>query len=317
MAVFTKVDINDAKALLKNYDLGELLDLRGISAGIENTNYFLDTTTGSYVLTIFEVLTFEQLPFYIGFMKHLSARGLLVPEPQVDHQGQMIGVFKNKPFVIATKLKGQYSPLPSVADCQLTATIQAQIHIAGKDYSIVQKNLRGLSWWQEKFPEIKPFLTAEQLSMYESLLEEQIEFHQSDIYQSLPEGPCHCDLFRDNVLIDGDQMGGVIDFYFAGVDKFLFDVAVSVNDWCIDRDKQNNPTALNLEKVNVWLQAYERVRPFTPEEKEVWPLMLKTAGLRFWTSRLYDYYLPRPADDLKPHDPTWFEHLLKNRMMGR
>src|SRR5690606_37856686 len=171
----------------------------------------------------------------------------------------------------------------------------------------------GLASWQDTVPHVLPFLTDYQATMLRTTLAEQTAFAQSPTYAALPAGPAHCDLFRDNVLFDGTfetpRMGGFIDFYFAGCDTWLFDVAVSVNDWCIER----NSGAFIEEKLDAWLQAYAQVRPFTPAERQAWPLLLQAAALRFWTSRLFDYFLPRPAQTLKPHDPRHFERVLRER----
>ena len=313
MAVFTPVSEHDAQQLLTHYTLGELVSLRGITAGIENTNYFLTTTQGEYVLTIFEVLTQTQLPFYIELMHHLATHKVPVPEPQTLRDGTRLTTLHGKPCAIVSKLSGGYEPDPSAAHCALAGQTLAQAHLAGKNFGIQQPNLRGLPWWQETIPKVLPFLSAPQTELITQVLEEQTRFADSDTYRALPFGPAHCDLFRDNVLFDGtfDQprMGGIIDFYFAGCDTWLFDVAVSVNDWCIHR----NTGELQLNKVQAWLDAYASVRPFTDAEKQAWPVLLQAAALRFWISRLYDFYLPRPAQTLKPHDPRHFERILLER----
>jgi len=312
MAVFTPVSNADAEALLKQYSLGELVALEGISAGIENTNYFLDTTKGRYVLTLFEVLTFEQLPFYIELMNHLAERGVPVPWPQRLNNQQLITELHQKPCVIVTRLKGSSVLDPEIEHCQLSAEILADIHLAAQNFSIHQPNLRGLPWWQEKIPALYPFLDNAQKKLIDEALQEQLALSRSSLYQELPYGPGHCDLFRDNVLFEQAhpaQMGGVIDFYFAGCDRWLFDVAVTVNDWCIDHQ-----TGLFDEaRLGAWLQAYHQKRPFTATEEQLWPAMLRAAALRFWVSRLYDYYLPREAETLTPHDPTHFEKILQQR----
>lgn len=316
MAVFTSVSLSDAQELLQHYTLGDVVSLRGITAGIENTNYFLTTTQGEYVLTLFEVLTFEQLPFYIELMHHLAQQGIPVPEPQTRTDGQRIGSLHGKPCSIVTRLQGGYEPAPGPLHCQLAGATLAKAHLAGQSFEHYQPNLRGLSWWTATIPKVLPFLTAEQAAMITSTLQEQQTFAQSPDYATLPSGPAHCDLFRDNVLFDGTfenpRMGGFIDFYFAGCDTWLFDVAVSVNDWCIDPASG----AFVPEKVTAWLDAYAQVRPFTATEKSVWPLVLQAAALRFWVSRLYDFFLPRPAQTLKPHDPRHFERILTLRRTG-
>jgi len=314
MAVFTSVTEQDAHALLAHYKLGQLTKLQGIRAGIENTNYFLDTRsgpdTGRYVLTLFEVLSHAQLPFYIELMHHLARHGLPVPEPQTRRDGKRLGTLHGKPCSIVTCLPGKSELHPTARHCELAAALLAQVHLAGRDFSIQQPNLRSLPWWQHTIPQLLPFLSEAQAALIQDELAAQTKFYASPLYERLPRGVAHCDLFRDNALFDGTadapRMGGFIDFYFAGWDAWLFDVAVSVNDWCIDHDT----THFAPDLLHAWLHAYAAQRPFTEAERAAWPMMLRGAALRFWTSRLYDLHLPRDAQTLQAHDPAHFERLL-------
>ncbi|OZI70773.1 homoserine kinase [Bordetella genomosp. 12] len=313
MAVFTPVSDQDARALLETYDIGELVSLRGITAGIENTNFFLHTTRGEYVLTLFEVLTQQQLPFYIELMHHLAERGIPVPQPQTLRNGSRLTTLHGKPAAIVSRLPGGYEPAPGPRHCALTGATLARAHKAAADFPLHQPNLRGLNWWLDTAPKVVPFLTPQQAQLLEQELIAQQAAAAAPERALLPSGPAHCDLFRDNVLFagtfDSPLMGGFIDFYFAGCDTWLFDVAVAVNDWCIDRDTGE----FLPELVQSWLAAYAKERPFTDAERRAWPLMLRAAALRFWLSRLYDYFLPRPAQTLKPHDPRHFERVLQAR----
>lgn len=313
MAVFTPVSVSEARTLLKEYSLGNLVSLQGIDAGIENTNYFLDTSDGRYILTLFEVLTHEQLPFYIELMLHLAEQGIPVPWPQRLNNGQLVTVLHEKPCAIVTRLNGRSVKQPNALHCALSAQVLADIHRAGQSFTQVQPNLRGLNWWKDTIPKVTEFLTAEQNNLIQHALQEQLMISQRPEYEALPQGPSHCDLFRDNVLFSGTPeaptMGGVIDFYFAGCDHWIFDVAVTVNDWCIHQDTGE----FNEELLTTWLRAYHQRRPFTPAECALWPYMLRAAALRFWVSRLYDYYKPREAESLTPHDPTHFERILSLR----
>jgi len=317
MAVFTSISETDAQALLTHYTLGRLVKLQGIRAGIENTNYFLDTengpNSGRYVLTLFEVLGHAQLPFYIELMHHLAQRGLPVPEPQTRKDGARLGSLHGKPCSIVTCLPGRSESQPSSQHCALAAATLAQMHLAAKDFPLQQPNLRSLPWWQQTIPQILPFLSTEQAALIQDELAAQTAFYASDLYGCLPRGASHCDLFRDNALFDGTReaprLGGFIDFYFAGWDAWLFDVAVTVNDWCIVHET----AAFEPQLLQSWLHAYAAVRPFTGQEREAWGMMLRGAALRFWTSRLYDLHLPRDAQTLQAHDPTHFERLLRLR----
>lgn len=309
MAVFTKVTLDDARALLARYRIGHLQELAGIASGIENTNYFVFTSQGDYVLTVFEKLTHEQLPFYIGLMAHLAARGVAVPAPQPQLDGGLLGTLHGKPCVIATRLAGHWEPEPTAAHCARVGRELARMHRAGADFPLFQRNLRGLDWWVETTPAVLPFLAPAVGAMLEAETSAQRDFASGSTYAALPSGPAHCDLFRDNVLFDESLAPGFIDFYFAGCDTWLFDLAVTVNDWCVERPSGT----LEPVRLAAMLEAYAAERPFTDEERIAWPLMLRAAALRFWISRLYDYYLPRPAETLTPKDPTQFERILRLR----
>ncbi len=313
MAVFTPVSDADARQLLTHFDLGELRGLRGIPAGIENTNYFLSTTTGEYVLTLFERLTHAQLPFYIELMNHLASRGLEVPSPQSSHEGERVITVNGKPASIVTRLPGKAQMQPTAAHCAIIGQAQARMHLAAQDFPLVQPNLLGLEWWVRTAETVRPHLSADNARMLDDEVARQQAFARGADYAELPQGPAHCDLFRDNALFTGTpeapQLGGFIDFYFAGVDTWLFDVAVCINDWCIE----HSSGILDAPKAEAFLAAYAGVRPFTAAEKRAWPMLLRGAALRFWLSRLFDFHQPRPAETLTPHDPTHFERILRHR----
>jgi homoserine kinase type II len=308
MAVFTSLTEAELAPWLASYDAGELCSLTGIAAGIENSNFFLDTTRGQYVLTIFEKLTPEELPFYLGLTAHLEHAGVPCPGPLPDRAGRHFSLLKGKPAAIVRRLAGRSHMQPGDHDRALVAAELARMHIAGQSYATHQDNPRGPHWWAVTAPKVMPFLDADN----QALLADELRFQASHRLDALPRGPIHADLFRDNVLFDGEQLGGFIDFYFAGWDCLLFDVAVCVNDWCIAHDGAH-AGMLNLEEARVFLAAYHAVRPFALGEREAWPVMLRAGALRFWLSRLYDFYLPRQGELIKPHDPTHFERILKQR----
>ncbi len=311
MAVFTEVSEKAAKALLKRMSLGDLVSLRGIEGGIENTNYFLTTTQGEYVLTLFERLRADQLPFYLYLMKHLAQAGVPVPNPQADAKtGDILLQVEGKPAAIVNKLRGKSQLAPQVVHCQSLGTALAQMHLAGKDYPRQQPNLRGLPWWNETAPVVLPHLEAPAAELLTSELAYQNHIADSSAYTALPRGPVHADLFRDNAMFDGDELTGVFDFYFAGFDTWLFDIAVVINDWCIDLGTGE----LDRARADALLAAYQAVRPLAAAERQLLPAMLRAGALRFWVSRLWDFYLPREASMLKPHDPTHFERVLRARL---
>lgn len=320
MAVFTAVTESQLAEWMRHYDLGEVVEFRGITSGIENSNFFLTTTRGEYVLTIFEKLTAGQLPFYLNLMRHLAAHRVPVPDPMPREDGSLFGILHGKPAAIVTKLEGAPELAPGVEHCIEVGQMLARMHLAGRDYSGYQPNLRSLPWWKETVPTIVPFLEGEQRELLSSELAYQEAFFASADYAALPEGPCHADLFRDNAMFahaapdTGHEvrLGGFFDFYFAGCDKWLFDVAVTVNDWCVDLATGK----LDHARTEAMLRAYQTVRPFTVEENRHWGDMLRAGAYRFWVSRLYDFYLPRAAELLKPHDPGHFERILRERLSG-
>jgi homoserine kinase type II len=310
MAVFTEVGPDDARALVQRLQLGEFESLRGIQGGIENTNYFLSTSAGEFVLTLFERLTAEQLPFYLHLMKHLALRGIPVPDPQADRAGDILHHLCGKPAAVVNRLSGRSELAPQAAHCRAVGDMLARMHLAGRDFDRLQPNLRGLAWWNETVPVVLPFLDEAQALLLRTELAYQNHVAASPTYAALPRGPVHADLFRDNVMFDGDRLGGFFDFYFAGVDTWLFDIAVCLNDWAIDL-----PTGQHdAERAEALLAAYQAVRPLEAAERRLLPAMLRAGALRFWISRLWDFHLPREASLLQPHDPTHFERVLRERV---
>ncbi len=310
MAVFTEVSESQAAQLMQSLNLGELTELRGIEGGIENTNYFATTTQGEYVLTLFERLTHEQLPFYLYLMKHLAGKGIPVPDPAANRDGDVLHTVSGKPAAVVNKLKGKSQLQPQAVHGAAVGDMLARMHLAGADYNRSQPNLRGLPWWNETVPVVLPYLDPAQASLLRSELASQHHLAASPAYTALPCGPVHADLFRDNVMFEGEQLTGFFDFYFAGVDTWLFDLAVCLNDWCIDLENGLH----HAERAQAMLQAYMAVRPLSAAERALLPALLRAGALRFWISRLWDYHLPREASMLKPHDPAHFERVLRGRI---
>jgi homoserine kinase type II len=315
MAVFTEVGLVEAEGLARRVGLGAVKALKPITAGIENTNYFLSTERGEYVLTLFERLGFEQLPFYLHLMQHLKQRGIPVPGPQADAQGEILHRLAGKPAAIVDRLPGGHALAPAAAHCEQVGAMLARMHLAGASYPRQQPNLRGLPWWDATVPLVRPFLSAEQRTLINTELAFQHELAASASDAALPRGPVHADLFRDNVMFvtrpDGlPELSGFFDFYFAGVDRLAFDIAVCLNDWCIDL-----PTGRLVEdRATAFVSAYEAVRPLTGDERRLLPALMRAAALRFWVSRLWDHHLPREASTLVPHDPAHFERVLRQRV---
>ncbi len=310
MAVFTEVTPDEAQRLLSELHLGQLSELRGIEGGIENTNYFVTTSAGPWVLTLFERLSFEQLPFYLYLMKHLARHGIPVPDPAANDQGEILHTVCGKPAAVVSRLRGKSQLQPDASHCAAVGTMLARMHLVGRDFDRHQPNLRGLPWWNETVPVVLPFLDPSQAALIRSELAFQNHIAASSGYAALPRGPVHADLFRDNVMFDGAELTGFFDFYFAGVDTWLFDIAVCLNDWCVDLANGVHAT----DRAQAFLDAYRSVRPLSAAERHLLPALLRAGALRFWISRLWDYHLPRAASMLKPHDPTHFERVLRQRM---
>jgi homoserine kinase type II len=307
LSVYTPVSEAELAAWLANYSVGRLEACEPIQAGIENTNYFVSTTQGRYVLTLFERLPAQELPFYLGLMAHLARHGIPAPAPIADLGDQYLGRLNGKPAALVTRLPGRSVDQPGAAECAELGALLARLHLAARSYAAYLENPRGPKWWRLAASEVRNFLDDGQ----RALLEDELAFHAGQRFPDLPRGPVHADLFRDNALFENGRISGVIDFYFAGVDCLLYDVAVCVNDWCL-ADVQRDP-ALDTRRSDALLRAYEAVRPWTAMERAAWPAMLRAAALRFWLSRLHDFHLPRPGMLVHAHDPEHFRRILECR----
>jgi homoserine kinase type II len=310
MAVFTAVTLDDLTQWIKQFPLGRARAIEGIASGIENSNFFLTTERGEYVLTIFENLGFDQLPFYVQLMHHLAQRGIPVPDPVPNEHGELVVPLQDKPAVVVSRLEGSSQMDPQPVHCAEAGAMLARMHLAARDFPLQQPNLRGLDWWRAAAPQVMPFLSPDNARLLASEIDFQQAFAATDTCQALARGPVHADLFRNNVMFVGERLSGCFDFYFAGCDTWLFDIAVTVNDWCIDQASGK----LDPARLSALLAAYHAVRPFTIDERAAWRPMLRAAALRFWLSRLYDLHLPRTAELLTPHDPAHFERILRDRV---
>jgi homoserine kinase type II len=314
MAVYTEVSFAEADALVQRLGLGALTELQGIGSGIENTNYYATTARGQWVLTLFERLSPAELPYYLALMQHLAARGIPVPAPQPAPGGGLVHTVVGKPASVVTRLPGGHRLAPVAGHCRQVGRMLARMHTAGLSLPVSQPHLRGLSWWAETVPVVLPHVQPAQASLLVDELAFQQALAASPLGQSLPKGPIHADLFRDNVMFDdtagADTLCGFFDFYFAGTDWLLFDVAVCLNDWCCDLATG----ALDEDRAGAFMAAYRAERELTHGEIRALPALLRAAALRFWISRLWDWHLPRAAALLAPKDPTHFERVLRQRI---
>jgi homoserine kinase type II len=310
MAVYTEVSFAEAAALVARLGLGTLQQLQPCAGGIENTNYFADTDHGRFVLTLFERMDADELSFDLHLMRHLAEHSLPVPRPYPDADGELLLALKGKPAAVVARLPGEHHLAPDASDCRSVGATLARMHVAGRAFALAQPNRRGLAWWEKTVPVVLPHLTTEQALMMEDELAYQQRLAAAPAFQALPRGPIHADLFRDNVMFEGGRLTGFFDFYFAGVDTFLFDIAVCLNDWCV-----HLPTgAHDAPRAAAFLEAYGRVRPLTAAERRLMPAAARAGAFRFWLSRLWDLHLPREATLLQPHDPGHFERVLRERI---
>lgn len=305
MSVYTKVSFDELAAWLFRYALGPLVDLAPIASGIENTNYFVTTENERLVLTLYERLPAEDLPFYLNLMAHLAQRGVPAPAPVADRSGTYFSVLNNKPASLVTRLDGAPQLTPDASHCAQIGHALAQLHVATGTFRGRHGNPRGAAWRTQAARAVKRFLRPVQLE----LLNSEMDAQRKVARRRLPHSAIHGDLFRDNALFVGHRLGGIIDFGFAATDALAYDLAITVNDWCIDAESE-----LDAERTRALIDAYQAVRPLTDDERDAWPVLLRLAALRFWLSRLYDMHLPRPGELTHAHDPEHFEYVLRARV---
>lgn len=305
MAVFTRVTEPELISWLENYSLGQLLELQGIASGIENTNYFVTTSNGRFVLTLFEKLATSELPFYLNLMSHLARHAIPCPSPVANRHNQFLSELNGKPACIVSRLSGKSLIHPEVIHCAAIGEMLGRLHNAARDFAETMPNSHDAIWRARAAQQVTPFLSPQDLA----LLESEVAFHGKYTLAALPQGVIHADLFRDNVLFDGARIGGLIDFYFACNDSLLYDVAITVNDWCMGAD-----STLDEARTQALLQAYHAVRPLQKEEQAAWPIALRAAALRFWLSRLYDMHLPRENELIHAHNPDQFKYILQRHI---
>ncbi|MDR0770382.1 MAG: homoserine kinase [Burkholderiales bacterium] len=309
MSVYTNVTAGELSDWLERYNVGALRAQVPIAAGIENTNYFVTTETGDYVLTLYERLPAADLPFYLDLMAHLAQAGLPVPMPEADRSGSYFSTLNGKPAGLIARVAGSPQLAPTAAHCAAIGEVLARMHLAVADYPRTLASARGQTWRETTAQAVRPFLSDAQ----RRLLDAEMTAVRDGGIEQLPRGAIHGDLFRDNVLFvdpTGTRIGGIIDFGFAATDAFGYDLAVTVNDWCVADPAVGD---LDPQRVAAMLAAYQKVRLPAADEKNRWPLLLRAGALRFWLSRLYDYHLPREGSLVHAHDPAHFERILRQR----
>ena len=314
MSVYTTIDSDELINFLGHYNVGELVEHKGISDGIENTNYFVDTQLSGgakntplsrFVLTIFEHHDFEEMQYYLDLMHHLADHQVPSANPVVDNEGHYLRILKNKPAALVERLAGGSIIETNISHCKQIGAAMGKMHSAGLAFHAHQPNPRGPSWCMHTADTLLPKLPEAE----RQLLNEEIVFLKTNRDADIPRGMVHADLFRDNALWNGEQLSGIIDFYYACDDVLLYDVAVLVNDWCCNKDY-----SLDHQKVSTLLHAYHQHRPLTNNEQEYWPAMLRAGALRFWLSRLYDKHFPRPGELVHTKNPDEFKTILLDRI---
>lgn len=300
MSVFTRITRPQIDQFFNAYTLGEVVSFEGITDGIDNTNYFVTTAQGDFVLTLFESLTVDEVTHVLKLLSHLGANKLRCPSPQSDRQSNLLRRLNGKPAAVFKRLSGSAITTPSISDCQEIGLQLASLHRCTQGYVFPVKSGNDLNWCQTVLAKIGAHLSPAD----RELIDDELNFQIKNSPANLPRGVIHADLFRDNVLFADDQLSGLLDFYSACTDVLLLDIAISVNDWCCDNGTVNN------EKVTALLAAYESLRPLEPLEKQHWPIMLRAAALRFWLSRREHQCYPRPGEITQQKDPLVFRRIL-------
>ena len=301
MSVYTCVSDEEMRALLVQYDLGEFVALQGIAQGITNSNFFLDTTTGRFVLTIFETLRLEELPFFLSLTRHLSINGVACPSPIIRKDGEMVSSLANKPACIVSSLKGSDTSWPTPKQCFNTGAMLAKMHSAGQSFTKKMTNPRFSNWWTEASTQLLLLLDDADAT----LLKSQIEFLTLHPDSNLPNGIIHADLFKDNVLLDGEEVAGFIDFYYACNGSFVYDLAIAINDWARTADN-----IIDKRLAEAFSAGYNSIRPLLPEESAYFHIAQRAGAVRFWISRLLDYHFPNEGEMTFIKDPNAFRDLL-------
>lgn len=303
MSVFTKVSHDELRSFLRRYPVGSLVGYQGIGEGVENSNFFVDTRDGRWVLTLFERLNYDDLPFFLGLMDHLASRGFPGALPVRMRDGGLLSELNGKPAALVRRLQGQSVLFPTLAQCRAVGEVLGDLHIGAQSYAGRCENARGSAWRTQTAQALLPKLAPDARGFIKSELEAQAALQLS----ALPQGVIHADLFKDNVLFVEERLTGVIDFYYACNDALLYDLAVTVNDWCFEPDGE-----FNAARAQALINAYRARRELTTAERAAWPLVLRAAAFRFYLSRLYDWTFPRSGDVVHIKDPEPYRLILQH-----
>ena len=304
MAVYTSINSSDLNDWIEKFNFKDIVNFKGISSGVTNSNYLIQTAHSNYILTIFEHNNIEELPFYIDLMTYLAKENFLCPRPIENKNGQALGLLKEKPALMVSFLDGKEKVIRSPKSCYLVGKSLAKLHLTANTFPHLNKNTRGLDWVSDMYLNLKKYLSLEN----QGILELEINYHKEMDKVELPEGIIHGDLFKDNVLFLNDKVSGFIDFYYACNEKFIYDIAIAINDWCIDQDGQINKSMF-LE----FIKGYRSERKLTDNEQAYLNVSLRLAALRFWLSRLEDFYNAKEGEITSIKDPKHFKDILLDR----
>ncbi|WP_407275453.1 homoserine kinase [Halothiobacillus sp. DCM-1] len=307
MSVFTPVHEPELRAFLTQYDAGTLHSHAGIAAGIENTNYFVTTDRQALVLTLFEHHRAEELHYFLDLMAFFAEHDIPTAHPLCAANGSYLNTLNGKPAALVQRLRGQSIDQPSPAQCQALGRILGRAHRVSPAFSGYRPPDRALPWACDVAATLSGHLPAEEADLMAAELAAQTAAPRTH----LPQGAIHADLFCDNALFDGDQLTGIIDWYYACNDALGYDLAVTVNDWCRTDDHRIDPV-----RAQALLAGYQQERPLTADERDAWPLLLRSAALRFWLSRQKDWLFPRAGEMTFRKDPRVFLELLQHHRAG-
>ena len=306
MAVYTDVTAEELAAFLSAYELGELLAYKGIAEGVENSNFLLHTGRGNFILTLYEKrVAAQDLPFFLGLMEHLAARGLTCPQPVKNRGGEILGRLAGRPAAIVTFLDGMWIRRPTATHCAGLGAALAELHLAGADFKMTRANALSVAGWRQLYETAKAGADGMQAGLSAAIAGE-LEALAACWPRDLPQGVIHADLFPDNVFFLGDRLSGLIDFYFACTDTLAYDVAICLNAWCFEPDHSYNVT-----KGRALLQAYAGKRPLSAAERAALPLLARGAAMRFLLTRLVDWLNVPPGALVKPKDPLEYHRKLR------
>ena len=307
MAVYTDVAADDLAEFLSGYDIGELLSYKGIAEGVENSNFLLHTTSGTFILTLYEKRVAKgDLPFFLALMAHLAVHGITCPQPVKDRRGEALAVLAGRPAAIITFLEGVWPRKPNVVHCAGVGQVLAKMHLAGRDFGMSRANALSVSGWRPLFDAAAPRADELQHGLRDFIAAE-LDYLESGIWpEHLPNGVIHADLFPDNVFFLGEKLSGVIDFTFACNDILAYDIAITLNAWCFESDH-----SFNVTKARAFLNAYGRERKLSEAEQDALPLLARGAALRILLTRLVDWFNVPPGALVRPKDPLEYVRKLR------